>query len=54
LISEVYRANLFLVPLDDEHRWFRYHHLFGGLLRHELARTAPDRPPVLHRRAAQW
>jgi LuxR family maltose regulon positive regulatory protein len=54
LISEIYRANLFLVPLDDEHRWFRYHHLFGGLLRHELARTAPDRPPVLHRRAAQW
>src|SRR5262249_33733204 len=35
LISEVYRANLFLIPLDDEHRWFRYHHLFGGLLRHE-------------------
>jgi LuxR family maltose regulon positive regulatory protein len=54
LISEIYRANLFLVPLDDEHRWFRYHHLFGGLLRHELARTAPDRPPVLHRRAALW
>jgi LuxR family maltose regulon positive regulatory protein len=54
LISEIYRANLFLVPLDDEHRWFRYHHLFGGLLRHELSRTAPDRPPVLHRRAAQW
>src|SRR5262249_57771904 len=54
LISEISRANLFLVPLDDEHRWFRYHHLFGGLLRHELAGTAPDRPPVLHRRAAQW
>ena len=54
LISEIYRANLFLVPLDEEHRWFRYHHLFGGLLRHELTRTAPDRPPVLHRRAAQW
>ena len=54
LISEIYRANLFLVPLDDEHRWFRYHHLFGGLLRHELARTAPDRPSALHQRAAQW
>ena len=54
LISEIYRANLFLIPLDDEHRWFRYHHLFGGLLRHELARTAPERPSVLHRRAAQW
>ena len=54
LISEIYRANLFLVPLDDEHRWFRYHHLFGGLLRHELARTTPDRPSVLHQRAARW
>ena len=54
LISEIHRANLFLIPLDDEHRWFRYHHLFGGLLRHELASTAPDRPSVLHRRAAQW
>jgi len=54
LISEIHRANLFLIPLDDERRWFRYHHLFGGLLRHELARTAPERPAVLHRRAAQW
>jgi ATP/maltotriose-dependent transcriptional regulator MalT len=54
LIGEIYRANLFLVPLDDEHRWFRYHHLFGGLLRHELARTAPDRASVLHQRAARW
>ena len=54
LISEIYRANLFLIPLDDERRWFRYHHLFGGLLRHELARTSPERPSVLHRRAAHW
>ena len=54
LISEIYRANLFLIPLDDEHRWFRYHHMFGGLLRHELALTSPERPAILHRRAAQW
>jgi LuxR family transcriptional regulator, maltose regulon positive regulatory protein len=54
LISEVNRANLFLIPLDDERRWFRYHHLFGGLLRHELARTAPDKPAALHQRAARW
>ena len=54
LITEVNRANLFLIPLDDERRWFRYHHLFGGLLRHELARTAPQQPSALHRRAAQW
>jgi LuxR family maltose regulon positive regulatory protein len=54
LISEVNRANLFLIPLDDERHWFRYHHLFGGLLRHELARTAPQQPSALHQRAAQW
>ena len=54
LISEVNRANLFLIPLDDERHWFRYHHLFGGLLRHELARTAPEQPPALHQRAAEW
>jgi LuxR family transcriptional regulator, maltose regulon positive regulatory protein len=54
LLSEIYRANLFVIPLDDERRWFRYHHLFGGLLRHELARTSPERPAMLHRRAAQW
>ena len=54
LISEIYRANLFVTPLDDEHRWFRYHHLFSGLLQHELARTSPERPAILHRRAAQW
>lgn len=54
LISNVYRANLFVIPLDDELRWFRYHHLFGGLLRYELARTSPQRPADLHRRAARW
>ncbi len=54
LINDIHRANLFLIPLDDERRWFRYHHLFGGLLRHELIRTAPEQPPALHKRAAQW
>jgi LuxR family transcriptional regulator, maltose regulon positive regulatory protein len=54
LIGDIYRANLFLIPLDDERRWFRYHHLFGGLLRHELTRTSPEQPAILHRRAAQW
>jgi len=54
MISEVHRANLFLIPLDDERHWFRYHHLFGGLLRHELARTAPQQISALHKRAAQW
>jgi LuxR family transcriptional regulator, maltose regulon positive regulatory protein len=54
LISEIHRTNLFLIPLDDERRWFRYHHLFAGLMRHELMRTAPEMPSALHERAAQW
>src|SRR5262249_29910515 len=54
LISEIHRANLFLTPLDDERRWFRYHHLFGDLLQHELSLHDPGQPAVLHKRAAEW
>jgi LuxR family maltose regulon positive regulatory protein len=54
LIDEVYRANLFLVPLDSDRRWFRYHYLFRELLRSELARIAPGEISGLHRRAASW
>src|SRR5690606_31715820 len=48
------RANLFLVPLDDRRQWYRYHHLFGDLLRSRLVDEAPERVPVLHRRASDW
>jgi LuxR family maltose regulon positive regulatory protein len=48
------RANLFMVPLDDERRWWRYHHLFADLLRTRLAHEQPERVPELHRRAAAW
>jgi LuxR family maltose regulon positive regulatory protein len=54
LLEEIYRANLFLTPLDDELVWFRYHQLFRGILRHELGRIAPDDPSELHARAARW
>src|SRR4051794_3104821 len=54
LIDEIHRANLFVVPLDDERRWFRYHHLFAQLLRDELARVDPEAPAALHARAAAW
>jgi LuxR family maltose regulon positive regulatory protein len=54
LISDIHRANLFLMPLDDERRWFRYHHLFGDLLQHELRLHDPGQPTVLHKRAAEW
>jgi LuxR family maltose regulon positive regulatory protein len=47
-------ANLFLVPLDEERRWYRYHHLFADLLRQRLHQTQPDWVPALHRRASGW
>jgi LuxR family transcriptional regulator, maltose regulon positive regulatory protein len=53
-LAQLERANLFLIPLDNKREWYRYHHLFGGLLRHELARTDPDLVPRLHRRASAW
>ncbi|HEV8164558.1 MAG TPA: LuxR C-terminal-related transcriptional regulator, partial [Actinomycetota bacterium] len=54
LLEELERSNLFLVPLDDHRRWYRYHHLFAQLLRLELASREPELLPVLHRRAAAW
>jgi LuxR family transcriptional regulator, maltose regulon positive regulatory protein len=48
------RANFFLVALDDERHWYRYHHLFSEVLRHRLRKVQPDLIPELHRRAARW
>ena len=47
-------AGLFIVPLDAEHHWYRYHHLFADVLRKVLEQTAPDQVPELHRRASYW
>ena len=47
-------ANAFVVSLDPERTWFRYHHLFADLLRLELRRSLPEQVPGLHRRAAGW
>ena len=54
ILLELADANAFVVPLDPERAWFRYHHLFGDLLRLELRRTLPAEVPALHRRAAGW
>lgn len=48
------RANLFLIPLDEERRWFRYHHLFADLLRARLKQLQPDAARGIHRRASLW
>ncbi|WP_135480228.1 LuxR C-terminal-related transcriptional regulator [Candidatus Chloroploca mongolica] len=54
VLSDLQRRNLFLIPLDSEHYWFRYHHLFAEFLKSHLKRTRADEVPVLHRRAAEW
>ena len=54
VLTRLERANLFLVPLDDERRWYRYHHLFADLLRSRLERSQPGQVAVLHRRASAW
>ncbi|KAE8763917.1 LuxR C-terminal-related transcriptional regulator [Georgenia thermotolerans] len=53
-LAALERANLFLVPLDDHRRWYRYHHLFADVLHARLLAERPDDVPGLHRRASDW
>ena len=54
MLEQLLRENLFIIPLDDNRGWYRYHHLFADLLRAQLARLYPDLPMVLHQRASLW
>jgi LuxR family maltose regulon positive regulatory protein len=54
ILLDLEDANAFVISLDPERTWFRYHHLFGDLLRLELRRTLPAEVSQLHRRAAEW
>ena len=54
MLEALDRGNLFLIPLDDRRRWYRYHHLFADVLRAHLLEEQPDLVPVLHLRAAEW
>jgi LuxR family maltose regulon positive regulatory protein len=57
MLERLERANMFLVPLDDQRRWYRYHHLFGDLLRSRLLDEhdgTDDGVAQLHRRASGW
>ncbi len=47
-------ANLFIVPLDNERHWYRYHHLFADVLHMHLMAEQPDQGSALHRRASEW
>jgi LuxR family maltose regulon positive regulatory protein len=54
MLEELERANLFLVPLDEERRWYRFHNLFGDLLRVRLQSGEAGPVSELHQRAAAW
>ena len=54
ILLELEDANAFVLSLDPGRTWFRYHRLFGDLLRLELRRTLPGQVPALHRLAARW
>ena len=54
-LESIDRSNLFVVPFDSERRWYRYHHLFGDLLRKRLGQRSPAEPIAAYQiRASQW
>jgi LuxR family maltose regulon positive regulatory protein len=53
-LARLQQANVFIVPLDYEGRWYRYHRLFADLLRKQLLKSQPEILPALHRRASEW
>src|SRR5918997_1216736 len=53
-LERLEHANLFVIPLDDERHWYRYHHLFVDVLRQRLRQEPPDLAPELHKRASGW
>ncbi|MEV6494363.1 hypothetical protein AB0M20_37945, partial [Actinoplanes sp. NPDC051633] len=54
MLEALERGNLFLVPLDNRRRWYRYHHLFADVLHARLRDEQADRVSGLHRRASAW
>jgi len=54
MLEMLEKANLFLIPLDDERHWYRYHHLLAHSLSSRLLQVDKELVPHLHRRAAEW
>jgi LuxR family maltose regulon positive regulatory protein len=54
MLESLERGNLFVIPLDDQRQWWRYHHLFAEVLQAHLREAQPDRVSELHRRASVW
>jgi LuxR family maltose regulon positive regulatory protein len=53
-LIDLEHANLFIIPLDEERRWYRYHHLFSDLLRSRLQKSPSEDEADLHDRASSW
>jgi LuxR family maltose regulon positive regulatory protein len=54
MLEALERGNLFVIPLDDQRQWYRYHHLFAEVLQAHLHEAQPDRLSMLHLRASEW
>ncbi len=54
ILAWLFQANLFLAPLDESRRWYRYHQIFADMLRHQLRTSDAAQIPELHRRASRW
>ena len=54
MLADLHRRHLFITPLDDEHRWYRYHHLLADLLMAKLMASEPERVPALYMAASKW
>jgi LuxR family maltose regulon positive regulatory protein len=53
-LATLERGNFFVVPLDDQRHWYRYHHLFADVLHTHLLAEQPEKVATLHRRASLW
>jgi LuxR family maltose regulon positive regulatory protein len=54
ILKHLEQSNIFIVPLDDQGAWYRYHHLFRDFLQNRLKKIDPDRMGLLHRAASEW
>ena len=54
MLETLERGNLFVIPLDDQRQWYRYHHLFADVLQAHLIEAQPEQVSSLHQRASAW
>lgn len=54
MLALLERSNLFLIPLDEQRQWYRYHHLFADVLRARANEEQPEQVPTWHQRASRW